>query len=283
MLECYTLLGALARETSTVRLSALVTGNTYRNPAVLAKTVTTLDVVSGGRGAARHRCRLVRARARRVRHRVRHLHRPLREARGGAADHRPACCAASTPSLAGKHYQAVDAFNSPPPVSRGPGDDRRRRRAQDAAHGGPVRRRVEPHRRGARPAPQARRPGRALRSSSAATAARSPCRGSAPRASPRRWRRPRPTWPPACASAASTWRRCGDDQRQAMTARFIVGDPDTVGERLAADLALGVDGFTLNAPLNGHVPGPRRAARPHGRRGRRLISRAACAPGRRRA
>ena len=31
------------------RLSALVTGNTYRNPAMLAKTVTTLDVISGGR------------------------------------------------------------------------------------------------------------------------------------------------------------------------------------------------------------------------------------------
>src|SRR3954454_19075162 len=50
MLECYTLLAALARETSHVRLSALVTGNTYRNPAVLAKTVTALDIVSNGRG-----------------------------------------------------------------------------------------------------------------------------------------------------------------------------------------------------------------------------------------
>lgn len=49
MLECYTTLGALATATSTVQLSALVTGNTYRYPAVLAKTVTTLDVVSGGR------------------------------------------------------------------------------------------------------------------------------------------------------------------------------------------------------------------------------------------
>jgi F420-dependent oxidoreductase-like protein len=49
MLECYTTLGALASVTSTVQLSALVTGNTYRNPPLLAKTVTTLDVVSHGR------------------------------------------------------------------------------------------------------------------------------------------------------------------------------------------------------------------------------------------
>ncbi|MEV0895971.1 LLM class F420-dependent oxidoreductase [Actinoplanes sp. NPDC049802] len=49
MLEAYTTLGALATATSTVQLSALVTGNTYRNPALLAKTVTTLDVVSKGR------------------------------------------------------------------------------------------------------------------------------------------------------------------------------------------------------------------------------------------
>lgn len=49
MLECYSLLSALARETSNVKLSSLVTGNTYRNPAILAKTVTTLDVVSNGR------------------------------------------------------------------------------------------------------------------------------------------------------------------------------------------------------------------------------------------
>lgn len=49
MLECYTALGALATATSTIQLSSLVTGNTYRNPALLAKTVTTLDVASKGR------------------------------------------------------------------------------------------------------------------------------------------------------------------------------------------------------------------------------------------
>src|SRR3954468_629348 len=49
MLEAYTTLGALASATSTIQLSTLVTGNTYRNPTLLAKTVTTLDVVSHGR------------------------------------------------------------------------------------------------------------------------------------------------------------------------------------------------------------------------------------------
>jgi len=49
MLEAYTTLGALASLTSTIQLSTLVTGNTYRNPTLLAKTVTTLDVVSKGR------------------------------------------------------------------------------------------------------------------------------------------------------------------------------------------------------------------------------------------
>jgi F420-dependent oxidoreductase-like protein len=49
MLEGYTTLGYLAAVTEQVRLSLLVTGTTYRHPGLLAKTVTTLDVLSGGR------------------------------------------------------------------------------------------------------------------------------------------------------------------------------------------------------------------------------------------
>ena len=49
MLEAYTTLAGIAARTSRVRLGTLVAGVTYRNPALLAKTVTTLDVVSGGR------------------------------------------------------------------------------------------------------------------------------------------------------------------------------------------------------------------------------------------
>ncbi|MGZ4125851.1 MAG: LLM class F420-dependent oxidoreductase [Actinomycetota bacterium] len=49
MLEAYTLLGGVAARTSRIFLGAMVTGVTYRNPAFLAKTVTTLDIVSAGR------------------------------------------------------------------------------------------------------------------------------------------------------------------------------------------------------------------------------------------
>jgi len=49
MLEGYTSLGFLAGRTSRLELGLLVTGVTYRPPGLLAKIVTTLDVLSGGR------------------------------------------------------------------------------------------------------------------------------------------------------------------------------------------------------------------------------------------
>ncbi|KUI03529.1 LLM class F420-dependent oxidoreductase [Mycolicibacterium acapulense] len=49
MLEAYTALGGLATATGRVQLGTLVTGNTYRNPTLLAKAITTLDVMSQGR------------------------------------------------------------------------------------------------------------------------------------------------------------------------------------------------------------------------------------------
>ncbi|HEY9495940.1 MAG TPA: LLM class F420-dependent oxidoreductase [Intrasporangium sp.] len=49
MLEGYTTLAFAAGQTSRIELGTLVTGVTYRHPGILAKTVTTLDVLSGGR------------------------------------------------------------------------------------------------------------------------------------------------------------------------------------------------------------------------------------------
>jgi F420-dependent oxidoreductase-like protein len=59
MLEAYTALGFIAAHTSRAQLLTLVTGAIYRHPGMLAKSVTTLDVISGGRawlgiGAAWH-------------------------------------------------------------------------------------------------------------------------------------------------------------------------------------------------------------------------------------
>ncbi|HLX78290.1 MAG TPA: LLM class flavin-dependent oxidoreductase, partial [Acidimicrobiales bacterium] len=49
MLEAYTTLGFLAATTTRVKLLTLVTGVVYRQPGLLAKAVTTLDVLSSGR------------------------------------------------------------------------------------------------------------------------------------------------------------------------------------------------------------------------------------------
>lgn len=48
-LEAWTALAAIAAVTSRMRLGTLVSGNAFRHPALLAKIVTTLDHISGGR------------------------------------------------------------------------------------------------------------------------------------------------------------------------------------------------------------------------------------------
>src|SRR6478672_9773184 len=119
MLECYSVLSALARETRNVRLSALVTGNTYRNPAVLAKTVTTLDIVSNGRGqlgigagwfelehqAFGYEFGTFSDRFEKLEEALQIIIPMLRDER---------------PSLNGKHYTVANVINQPPPISRVP-------------------------------------------------------------------------------------------------------------------------------------------------------------------
>jgi F420-dependent oxidoreductase-like protein len=118
MLEAYTLLGALAARTRRVQLGTLVSGVTYRNPAILAKIVTTLDVISGGRailgiGGAWYD----------VEHRGLGVTYPGDRVRLDMLEEAVQVCRAmftgDDVSFSGSHYQLDHARNLPRPVQAG--------------------------------------------------------------------------------------------------------------------------------------------------------------------
>ena len=118
MMEAYMTLAALAARTSRIKLGALVTGVTYRNPALLAKMVTTLDVISGGRallgiGAAWNESEHagygfdyppIGERMDRLEEALTIIKLMFTEER---------------PSFQGKHYRIDRALNSPRPIQKG--------------------------------------------------------------------------------------------------------------------------------------------------------------------
>jgi F420-dependent oxidoreductase-like protein len=115
MLEAYTLLGAIAARTRRAQLGTLVTGVTYRNPAILAKQVTTLDIVSGGRailgiGAAWHD----------IEHVAFGVDFPPAGERLDRLEEALQICAAmfteDAPSFSGKHYRVERIRNLPRPI-----------------------------------------------------------------------------------------------------------------------------------------------------------------------
>ena len=248
MLECYTLLAALARETSKVRLSALVTGNTYRNPAVLAKTVTTLDIVSNGRGQLgigagwyqqEHDAFGIEFgtfgdRFEKLEEALQIIIPMLRGER---------------PTLAGQRYQVKDVVNSPAPASRvpvmigGAGERKTLRMVAQYADESnlicgidEVPRKLD------------------------VLAAHCEALGRDRRELTVSWQRSvciAPTMEEARADVDEYADRLGvpESQRAMITGRLLVGDPDTVGEQLAKDLVAGIDGYTLNLVPNGHKPG----------------------------
>ena len=117
MLEAFTTLGFLAAHTSSMRLGPLVTGVTYRYPGLLAKIVTTLDVLSRGRamlgiGAAwyerEHHALGVPYPA--ISERFERLEETLKIVLQMWSD--------DDGPYEGTHYQLAETLNSPPPVQR---------------------------------------------------------------------------------------------------------------------------------------------------------------------
>ncbi|HEY4189411.1 MAG TPA: LLM class F420-dependent oxidoreductase [Candidatus Limnocylindrales bacterium] len=118
MLEAYSTLAAIAARTTRVRLGALVTGVTYRNPALLAKTITTLDVISGGRaicglGAAWNESE----------HRGYGYDFPPIGERMDRLDEALTICrlmfTEERPTFEGRHYRIEAALNHPRPIQPG--------------------------------------------------------------------------------------------------------------------------------------------------------------------
>ena len=115
--DCFVALGGIAARTSRIRIGELVVGVPYRNPALLAKMLTTLDVVAHGRtivglGAAWHHEEFaaygwpfpsVRERMEMLEEAVQIVDRMMTG--------RPA-------GFAGKHYHVADAYNDPRPVQQ---------------------------------------------------------------------------------------------------------------------------------------------------------------------
>ena len=252
MLECYTLLSALAQHTSNARLSALVTGNTYRNPAILAKTVTTLDVVSGGRAQLG-----IGAGWFELEHdafgiefgtftdRFEKLEESLQIILPMLRDERP--------SLDGERYTVKDAINQPPPVGRipvmigGSGEKKTLRMVAQYADDSNMTAPPEeiPRKLDALDA-HCERLGRD-RSEITVTMQRNACIA--------------PTHEQAVAELDAFFGRRGldlssmsPDEADQMRSVITHGSPDEVAEQFQGWLELGIDGFTVNSVANGHVP-----------------------------
>lgn len=255
MLECYSLLSALARETSSVLLSALVTGNTYRNPAVLAKTVTTLDVVSEGRGMLG-----IGAGWFELEHdafgiefgtftdRFEKLEEALQVIGPMLRGERP--------NLDGDHYTASEAINEPPPVSKVPimigGSGEKKTLRMVAQYADESNLTCDPSEIARKLDALDGHCERLGRDRSEITVTKQMNTCVAPS------HEEAETELLAYLGARGLPVSTMSDEELDQVKRLVAwGSPDEVGERFAEMLSAnpGLDGFTVNAPANGHVEG----------------------------
>ncbi len=116
-IECWTALAALATTTKRMRIGTIVTGNTYRHPAVLAKMAANVDIISGGRlicgmgaGWQENEHRAYGIEFYTVRERLDRLDEACRVLK--------ALWTESKASFKGRYYQLEDAPLMPKPVQR---------------------------------------------------------------------------------------------------------------------------------------------------------------------
>lgn len=255
MLECYTLLGGLAARTETIRLSALVTGNTYRNPALLAKVVTTLDVVSAGRAICG-----IGAGWFELEHdslgyefgtfsdRFEKLEEALEIITGMFRDERP--------TLDGKHYKVTEAINQPAPVQSGgvpvmiggAGEKKTLRLAAQYAQESnlicgvqEIPRKLDAL---AGHCSDLGRDRSEISVSFLSSVLMAPDTAAVEKVRDEFF-----------GSRGMVWSDLDDDTRDQLSEMVIMGDPDTVAERVQRELVdQGIDGMVINMIANGHDP-----------------------------
>ena len=249
MMECYTLLGALAQHTTKMRLASLVTGNTYRNPALLAKIITTLDHVSAGRatlgigaGWFELEHQALGFRFGTWTERFEKLEEALKIIAPMLRDERP--------SLEGKHYRVVDAINSPPPISKiplmigGSGEKKTLRLVAEYANEsnliGPIEdvpRKLEVL---AKHCEQFGRNREDIKVTKLLLVVIAPTMDEARRDL-------------AATAAAKNWPIEKFEEIIDNRSDFIIGDPDTIGETLERLASNGIDGVTMDLPAGAHI------------------------------
>ena len=254
MFEAYTLLGALAARTHTARLGTLVTGVTYRNPALLAKILSSLDVISGGRailgiGAAWFD----------VEHEALGFDFPPARERFERLEEAIQIClamfAGERPTVDGKHYRVRDAINSPAPLQRGgppllvggSGERKTLRLVAQYAQASNLTAGIEE-----------------IPRKLEALAGHCADLGRDIATINKTWlgslvvgddmadaERKRNGF---LAARGLDWSALDEGTRAMVGARLVVGDADAVGEQIQRVLGLGLDGVVFNMPADGHQP-----------------------------
>ena len=252
MFESYTLLAALAARTQKVKLGTLVTGVTYRNPAILAKIVTALDVISKGRaflgiGAAwfdvEHEALGVDFPP--VKERFERLEEALHICRAMFRGERP--------TFEGKHYRVKDAINSPAPITPGgppimiggQGEKKTLRLMAEHADMAHFTAGIDeiPHKLEVL-AKHCSDVGRDIDTINKTALGMLVLGETMEQAHVKRDKL-------LTDRGMPPWDQLDDGMKAMLGARVIVGDPDAVGEQLQNLLALGLDGVCVNMPADG--------------------------------